>query len=57
MKCPRCHKGDLADYSNLDILNNIAYKKSICAWCGYWEVRSSKDKNYIEKSNYYTLEF
>ena len=26
MKCPRCHKSDLADYSNLDILTNIAYK-------------------------------
>lgn len=57
MKCPRCHKSDLADYSNLDILTDIAYKKSICDWCGYWEFRSSKDENYIEKSNYYALEF
>ena len=57
MKCPHCHKSDLVDYSNLDILTNIAYKKSICDWCGYWEFRSSKDKKYIEKSNYYTLEF
>lgn len=57
MKCPHCYKGELNDYSDLDIMNNVVYKKSICAWCGYWELRSSKYKNYIEKSNYYTLEF
>lgn len=57
MICPHCKKSQLVTYSNKDILNNVAYKKSICDWCGYWEFRSSKDKNYIEKSNYYTLEF
>jgi len=55
MICPHCKKSQLVTYSNKDILNNVAYKKSICDWCGYWEFRSSKDKNYIEKSNYYTL--
>lgn len=57
MICPHCKKSQLVTYSDNDILNNVAYKKLICDWCGYWEFRSSKDKNYIEKSNYYTLEF
>lgn len=57
MKCPHCHKGELVNYCNLDIHTNIAYKKSICSWCGYWELRTSEYKNYIKNSNYYTLEF
>ena len=57
MKCPHCNKRELVAYSDFDILNNVAFQKTMCDWCGYWELRSSKDKNYIEKSNYYTLEF
>lgn len=57
MKCPHCKKSELVTYSDKDILNDVTYKKTICGWYGYWELRSSKDKNYIEKSNYYTLEF
>ncbi len=57
MKCPHCNKRELVTYSDFNILNNVAFQKTMCDWCGYWELRSSKDKNYIEKSNYYTLEF
>ena len=57
MKCPHCNKRELVIYSDFDILNNVTFQKTICDWCGYWELRSSKYKNYIEKSNYYTLEF
>lgn len=57
MKCPHCNKSELVAFSDLDILNNVAYQKSMCDWCGYWELRSSKYKKYIEKSNCYTLEF
>lgn len=57
MKCPNCNKRELVIYSDFDILNNVTFQKTICDWCGYWELRSSKYKNYIEKSNYYTLEF
>ena len=57
MKCLHCNKRELVTYSDFNILNNVAFQKTMCDWCGYWELRSSKDKNYIEKSNYYTLEF
>lgn len=57
MKCPHCNKSELVAYSDSDILNNVAYKKAMCNWCGYWELRNSKYKKYVEKSNCYTLEF
>lgn len=57
MKCHRCKNKELMDYREAYPERGIAYKKSICDWCGYWELRSSKYKNYIEKSNCYTLEF
>lgn len=57
MKCPHCNRGELITYRDTGILNNISYTKIMCDWCGYWELRSSKYKDYIEKSNYYTLEF
>ena len=57
MKCPHCNKSELVTYSDSDILNNVTYYKTMCNWCGYWELISSKNKNHIEKSNCYTLEF
>lgn len=46
MICSHCKKSQLVTYSDKDILNNVAYKKSI-----------QRIKNDIEKSNYYKLEF
>ena len=57
MECPHCNKEELVTFGNINFLNNIAYKKSLCTCCGYWELRSSEYKKYIEKSNCYTLEF
>lgn len=57
MKCPCCHKGDLAVYNDKDIINDVVYEKTMCNWCGYWAVRNSNNPNIFSKSNYYTLEF
>lgn len=57
MKCPHCHKGELAVYNDKDIINDVVYEKTMCSWCGYWAVRNSNNPNMFSKSNCYTLEF
>jgi hypothetical protein len=48
MICPHCKKSQLVTYSNKDILNNVAYKKSICDWCDIGNLEVQKTKTILK---------
>lgn len=42
MECPHCYKSELDDYSDLDIMNDVAYKK--INMCLVWILGAEKLK-------------
>ncbi|MBQ2883826.1 MAG: hypothetical protein IJE43_08660 [Alphaproteobacteria bacterium] len=41
-KCIKCLSKELVTFTDLDIIKDVAYRRTECAKCGYWEIRDHK---------------